>query len=435
MEQTAKQTGEESEAATVLARHSGEMAARMRAMDWSANPLGSPGAWPDTLNTLVDLMLASQQPMFIAWGKAQTWLYNDAFIPILGQKHPDALGRSALDVWAEAREVLEPLFSQVFDGNPIQMDDFSLFLNRHGRLEEAHFSFSYTPARGKDGTVQGLFGACIETTSKILAERQALSEREQLARLFEQAPTFMALLVGPNHRIELANPNYMKLVGHRPVLGLTVAEALPDAVEQGYLALLDQVLATGQPYRAESAVYTAQGEPGGPVQSRYLDFVYQPVLGRDGTADSIFVLGADVTDRAIAEATVAQNAKLQAALDRLHVHFNELDDPAEIAYAAAQLLGETLNVSRAGYGTINPANETIFIERDWNAPGVNTLAGTLHFREYGTYIEDLKRGETAVVADADLDPRTRDNADALKAISAQAFVNMPVTEQDALSHG
>ena len=72
--------------------------------------------------------------------------------------------------------------------------------------------------------------------------------------------------------------------------------------------------------------------------------------------------------------------------------------------------------------------ETITIARDWNAPGIQTLAGTLHFRDYGSYIEDLKRGETATVSDAYEDTRTAATADALKAISAQAFVNMPVTE-------
>ena len=404
----------------------------MAAVDWSANPLGPPQHWSDALNTLVDLMLASRQPMFMAWGEAQTWLYNDAFIPILGDKHPHALGRPAMAVWGEAREVLEPLFAQVLGGDSVQMDDFSLYLDRRGKLEAAHFSFSYTPARGSDGAVEGLFGVCVETTAKVIAERRAMDERARLARLFEQAPTFMALLVGPEHRFELANPNYMKLVAHRPILGLSVAEALPEVVEQGYVKLLDEVLATGKPYRAESALYAAQTEPGGPVDHRYVDFVYQPVLGADGQAEGIFVLGADVTERAIAEASVARSARFQAALDRLHVRFNELDDPADIAFAAAEQLGETLNVSRVGYGTIDPAAETIFIERDWDAPGVKSLAGTLHFRDYGSYIEDLKRGETAVVADAELDPRTRENADALKEISAQALVNMPVTEQDGL---
>jgi len=117
------------------------------------------------------------------------------------------------------------------------------------------------------------------------------------------------------------------------------------------------------------------------------------------------------------------------ALLRLADSFRLRSLPADIAYAAAEILGETLGVSRCGYGTIDPGAETITIERDWNAPGIQTIAGTLHFREYGTYIEELKRGETVVCNDADTDPRTRATAEKLKAISARSFVNMPVTEQ------
>ncbi len=120
------------------------------------------------------------------------------------------------------------------------------------------------------------------------------------------------------------------------------------------------------------------------------------------------------------------------ALVELSDKLFELDDPSDLAYASAEILGRTLKVSRAGYGTIDPVSETITIERDWNAPGIGTLAGTLHFREYGSYIEDLKRGDTVVFADAYKDPRTSAGADQLKSISAQAAVNMPITEQGGL---
>ena len=109
-----------------------------------------------------------------------------------------------------------------------------------------------------------------------------------------------------------------------------------------------------------------------------------------------------------------------------------LEDPADLAYTAAELLGRTLGVSRAGYGTIDPLAETIDIERDWNAPGIKSLAGQLHFRDFGSYIDDLKTGGTVVISNAESDERTRATADALKAISAQAFINMPVTEQEGL---
>ena len=81
---------------------------------------------------------------------------------------------------------------------------------------------------------------------------------------------------------------------------------------------------------------------------------------------------------------------------------------------------------------INRKAETITIERDWNAPGIQSLAGTLNFRDYGSYIEDLKRGETVVCSNAETDPRTAAQAGALKAISAQSFINMPLSEDGGL---
>ena len=116
------------------------------------------------------------------------------------------------------------------------------------------------------------------------------------------------------------------------------------------------------------------------------------------------------------------------ALFELNDRIQATDDPIEIAAIAGEILGATLEVSRAGYGTIDTVAETILIETDWNAPGISSIAGTLSFRDYGSYIEDLKRGETAVVEDACSDPRTSETADTLIAINARSFVNMPVTE-------
>lgn len=127
------------------------------------------------------------------------------------------------------------------------------------------------------------------------------------------------------------------------------------------------------------------------------------------------------------DAGAAEDRRL--ALIEVSNILRDVEDPAEIAYRVAEVLGRALNVSRAGYGTIDSAAETIAIERDWNAPGIKTLAGTLRFRDYGSYIDDLKRGVTAVVTDARKDPRTAATADELAGISALSFINMPVTER------
>jgi PAS domain S-box-containing protein len=153
-----------------------------------------------------------------------------------------------------------------------------------------------------------------------------------------------------------------------------------------------------------------------------LSVTVSPVRNKNGE-----IVGASKIARDISEQK--RSAERRVALIRLSDAIRDMEDAGEIAFTAARILGETLNASRAGYGVIDSVNETITIDRDWNAPGIKTLAGVLHFRDYGSYIEDLANGETVVFADAETDPRTAASAAALKAISARSVVNMPVTER------
>ena len=149
----------------------------MRDFDWHATPLGEPARWPESLKTLVSILLASNQPMFIAWGQQRTLLYNEAYSGILATKHPHAMGRDLLEVWSEIRNDLLPLVAKVYCGESVQMDDIELQLQRNDFPEEAHFSFFYSPVRDSEGAVAGLFCACNEITAQVLMQRQ-LRERE-----------------------------------------------------------------------------------------------------------------------------------------------------------------------------------------------------------------------------------------------------------------
>lgn len=119
------------------------------------------------------------------------------------------------------------------------------------------------------------------------------------------------------------------------------------------------------------------------------------------------------------------------ALLLLGDRLRDMTGPDEMSFCAAQILGETLEVSRAGYGVIDPVSETITIRRDWHIPETHSLAGTLHFRDYGSYIDNLKRGELVAIADARLDHRTRASANALENIHARAVLNLPIIESGA----
>ncbi len=110
----------------------------------------------------------------------------------------------------------------------------------------------------------------------------------------------------------------------------------------------------------------------------------------------------------------------------------DIEEPSDLAFAAAEILGRRLGVSRAGFGVVDPVAETITIERDWSAPGVHNPAGVFRFRDYGSYIDDLKRGDLVVFADARNDERTAESAEALEALSARAMLNLPIAEQFGL---
>ena len=446
-------------------------------------------------------------------------------------------------------------------------DDVELVSNALSRqTDQAPLDVEYRIRRANDGALRWIarkgelefdaegrparfVGVARDVTNRVAGEQALRDEREQLAQMFAQAPTFMALLRGPEHRFERVNPGYVQLIGHRDVVGRSVGEALPEAVSQGFVELLDQVFATGEPFVANGVRFEVQPTPGGPVRERFLDFVYQPIRDASGVITGIFVEGADVTERTLAAAALRDSETRYKALlnttdigfciiqmkfdeadrpvdyrivegnaayermtglhgstgkwvsdiapgleqhwfdlygrvartgekirfeqpaaifgrwydvqafrigdpdqNRVAILFNDitarrrsearqetllaladalrdLTDPAEIAHAASEVLGRALGVSRVGYGIIDRVAETVSIERDWNAPGVQSIAGTLNFRDFGSYIDDLKVGRTVVIGDAAEDPRTRSTAEQLSGISAEAFINMPLVEQ------
>lgn len=112
------------------------MAERCRRFDWGGSPIGEPAHWPAALKDMVPVLLASNQPLSIAWGRAQTLIYNDPYASILGQEHPDALGKSFLDVWDEVRADLAPMVHAAHEGQPVQMNDLQLWMTRRGYREE-----------------------------------------------------------------------------------------------------------------------------------------------------------------------------------------------------------------------------------------------------------------------------------------------------------
>jgi PAS domain S-box-containing protein len=139
-------------------------------------------------------------------------------------------------------------------------------------------------------------------TREIEALNRSLAEETQgLRDLFMQAPGFMAVLTGPDLVFALANTAYQQLIGNRAIIGRPIAEALPEAEGQGFSDLLRSVMRENRPFIGEAMSVMIRRTADGDLEERFLDFIYQPVVGPDGTPSAVFVEGSDVTDRVQAE--------------------------------------------------------------------------------------------------------------------------------------
>lgn len=285
----------------------GEMGALIRDFDWASTPLGTPVSWPEGLRTLVRVMLASQQPMFIAWGPDRTMLYNDGYAPMCTNRHPWALGRPFAEVWSDIIQDVGPIMDAAYAGKPTYMDDIEFQMTRHGQVVETHFSFGYTPVHDDQDQVVGMFCTALEITAEVMIGKKRGRELDRIRELLESAPSFMAVLMGPDHVFEITNAAYLQLIGHRDVIGKPVREALPDIEGQGFYELLDNVYIKGEHFVGRGMEIDLQHFPGAPVEKGYLNFLYQPIRNELGEIVGVFVEGNDVTDSKLAELALRES--------------------------------------------------------------------------------------------------------------------------------
>lgn len=150
----------------------GGMGKLIRDYNWPDSKLGDVVDWPQSLQSALSICLNSNFPIAIYWGKDLVLLYNDAWSPIPGNKHPWALGKPAIEVWPEIWPDIEPQFQKAFSGIPGGSKDALLPMQRHGYTEECYFDFTFTPIYGASGQVEGIFNAVIETTYRVINERR-----------------------------------------------------------------------------------------------------------------------------------------------------------------------------------------------------------------------------------------------------------------------
>jgi two-component sensor histidine kinase len=245
---------------------------------------------------------------------------NDAYLAVTMRRREDILGRPMFDAFpsdpdSESHKLLDGSLRRVLrTGKP---DELALIrydiANPAGGMDSRFWSATHTPLPGADGRTAYILQHTVDVTElhglrrlrddaglvqradAIQARNRDLAEeRDRFRTMFEQAPGFVAVVSGPRHVFLMANAAYRRLIGERPIIGRSVAEALPEVVDQGYGRLLDRVRAERKPYVGEREEVFLRAEASDELERRVLTFVYQPVID-DNEIVAIFVQGYDVT--------------------------------------------------------------------------------------------------------------------------------------------
>ncbi len=275
------------------------------------------------------------------------------------------------------------------------------------------------PVRDDHGEIIEWFGMASDVTERRRTEDQLAESETRYRQIVEGAEEFAIVTLDPHGMITAWNRGAERLIGY------AAEEAIgrPGAI---FFTREDQQKTIPEHEMNRAATEGKVGDERWHIRkdgSRFWGSGLMMRLEHDDGYLKIF------RDRTVEHEAEARRSTLTALSDALR----DLEDPVEIGFVAASLLGEFLGVARVGYGGIDHEGETLHVARDWAAPGVETLAGVVSLRVYGTFIDTLKRGEFTVVTDVRDDPRTADRAAlSLESQGARSFVNAPVLEQGRL---
>ena len=446
----------------------GEMGALMRAHDWSVSPLGPPETWPQSLRSVVGLLLSSKFPMFVAWGPELGFLYNDPYAEILGAKHPRALGARFRDIWSEIWPDISPLIDAAMAGEATYRENLPLFINRRGYDEQTWFSFSYSPVRDESGTVAGMYCTCTDTTGQVLAERRqtfrlALEERLRDLADPREALAAAAEMLGEHlgaDRVGYAeiDTNDVTFVVHDDWTAGGMRSFISRRRMDDFGPALIAELRAGREVAFEDArteAVTAGEIPAATLTEHEIRAALTIPLVKGGRfAAALYVhfrkphhwtdeeraLAADVAERAWtaaerarAEARLRESEARLAFLDRLGAETAPLADADAVLATTTRLMGEHLNLSVCAYADMDDDQDGFTIRGDWAAPGSKSIVGHYSLADFGRLaVKNLSAGLPLVVND---NPRelAPEEAATFQSIGIAATVCMPLVKEGRLA--
>ncbi|TCR94926.1 PAS domain S-box protein [Rhizobium sp. BK418] len=228
---------------------------------WDDSVVGPPSEWPDCLKSAVDIMLPSHAQIVMFWGDQYAALYNDAYAPTIGLRHPRAFGRPAKENWGELWDDLKPLLDRVLHGGEtVSARDRQFYIERHGHPETVYFDISYSPIKDETGSVRGVFCIVSETTERVRSQQALKESEERLRALFSQS----AAGIGQTDlqgRMTLVNQRFCEMLGYQreELVGIRFQDlTFPDDRQEAE-RLFMRLAETGEPFDMEKRCVRKDG--------------------------------------------------------------------------------------------------------------------------------------------------------------------------------
>ena len=409
-----------------------EVGRLIASLDDSRTPLGRPDTWPESLKTILGLALPAMAQIVLFWGPEYIALYNDAYAPTIGDKHPRALGRPAAESWAELWDDLEPLLRKVREtGETVHAKNRPFYIERHGYGEEVFFDISYSPIPDKVGDVGGVLCIVSETTDRVRAERHFRASEERLRLVVDAATDYAILTTDDKRRVTSWSR------GAEATFGYTSKEIIGQSADR--LFLLDDQ-AKGEPEREADTALREGYAPDVRWHLRqdgsrvFLNGVVRPLRGADGRHLGFLKVARDETERRRTEDTLRQSEARLRFLSELDEELRASRDAPAAMLAAAGQLARSLGASRCAYADVDADNDHFIIRSDFTMPGVATSAGTYSLDLFGPRAAaDMRGGRTLVVQDVSEELGPDEGREMFASIGIGAIVCCPLVKEGRLA--
>jgi PAS domain S-box-containing protein len=309
------------------------MAEVIRTHDWTLTPLGPIDDWPEALRFSANLMLSCAFPALVFWGKELVQLYNDAFIPLLAERHPAGLGQTAQECWSDAWQIVGPNLKRVMnDGETVFHQNTVVPIVRDGRLQDIRWTYSYSPILGAGGDALGVFVVCQDITREVTATQELRKSeegtRESAKRLGELAAIIASsddviLSKDLNGTITSWNDAATRLFGYSPeeMIGASILKLIPEHLHSDENTILENIRAGRRIEHFETVRRTKDG--------RLIDvsLTVSPIKDEEGRVIGASKILRDVSSRKRMEQSLLQAEKIAATGRMAATSAHEVNNP------------------------------------------------------------------------------------------------------------